>query len=322
MNELQIGAQEWLDIFERDYLASFVREGGATTKVLVVEPELANELTRRLCSAGERNGLLTAHVDETVQRVYSIDRLFNEVARQIDWPRLASDFMRGALRSHGYAVPDGDPVADEVAAANSIDVGQVRITVQQLLTAAVIKEYTMARDFRFAMNQLCRAGVEGGDLLAESAACVVNWLRGDLSSIRALRSAMIFERINRYNARSMLSSLGQWIRHAARSGLLIVVDISRFAARRPITRPDGTELRAPGLAAVMDTYEMMRQCIDGTDEMCGIAICFLAGPEFVQDDKRGMRAYSALEQRLTDDVRDRRRSNPHAPMVRIASSWS
>src|SRR5260370_13041928 len=219
-------------------------------------------------------------------------------------------------------MPYGDQVVDEVAAANSMDVGQVRITVQQLLTNSVIKDYAMARDFRVAMNQLCRAAVERDDLLSESAARVVDWLSGDLRSIRTLRSAMIFERINRYNARSMFASLGQWIRRAGRSGLLIVVDVSRFASRKPITGPDGAEMRPPSQAAVLDAYEMMRQCIDGADERYGVAICFLTVPEFVQDDRRGMRAYSALEQRLTDDVRDRRRSNPHAPRVRIASSWN
>jgi hypothetical protein len=164
MNELEIGPLEWLDIFERDYLASFVREGGAATKVLVVEPEMASELARKLAGVADRDGLLTAYVDQTVHRVYYMDRLFNEVAKQIEWLRLARDFMGAALRSHGYAMPDEDPVVDEVAAANSIDVGQARITVQQLLTSTVIKDYTMARDFRVAMNQICRAAIERDDL--------------------------------------------------------------------------------------------------------------------------------------------------------------
>lgn len=322
MTELEIAPQEWLDIFERDYLASFVRDGGAATKVLVVDPELATELVTRLSAAAARNGLLTAHVEQTVPRVYYMDRLFNEVAKQIDWARLATDFMCTALRAQGYAMPEGEPIVDEVAAANTIDVGQVRITVQQVLTSSVIKDYNMARDFRVAMGQLCRSAVEHDDLLAESAARVVDWLRGDLKSVRAVRSAMIYERINRYSARSMVTSLGQWIRSAGRSGLLVVVDVSRFASGKSLPLADGTEARPLSQAAVMDAYEMMRQCIDGTDEMCGVAICFLAGPEFVQDERRGMRAYSALEQRLTDDVRDRRRSNPHAPMVRLAASWS
>src|SRR5258708_9546317 len=178
---------------------------------------------------------------------------------------------------------DGDPGVDEVAAANSMDVGQVRITIQQLLSSSLIKDYGMARDFRVAMNQICRAAVERDDLLTESALRVVDWLKGDLRSVRTLRSAMIFERINRYNARSMFASVGQWVRRAGSAGLLIVVDVSRFASRRSIAGPDGTEIRPPSQAAVMDTYEMMRQCVDGTDEMYGVAICFLTGPEFVQE---------------------------------------
>src|SRR5260370_16047872 len=112
-------------------------------------------------------------------------------------------------------MPYGDQVVDEVAAANSMDVGQVRITVQQLLTNSVIKDYTMARDFRVAMNQICRAAVERDDLLNESAAHVVDWLRGDLRSVRTLRSAMIFERINPYNPRSMFPSLRNRVPHPA-----------------------------------------------------------------------------------------------------------
>jgi hypothetical protein len=194
--------------------------------------------------------------------------------------------------------------------------------VEQLLTGSVIRDYAMARDFRMAMGQLCRSVVERDDVLRETAQRIEKWLTGDLRTISALRSVRIFERINRYNARSMLASLGRWATSAGRAGLLVTVDITRFPAGGFSAAADGTVVRPPTLAAVMDTYEMMRQCIDGTDEMSGLAVCFVAGPEFVVDEKRGMRAYPALEQRLTDDVRDRRRGNPQAPMVRLAAEWS
>jgi hypothetical protein len=279
-------------------------------------------LVSRLRDVAERNGFLTAHIDHAVQRVYHMDRLFNEVARQTNWRQLASNCMRHRLRSRGYTLPEGEPLIEEIAAMNAIDVGLVRVTVEQLVTNSVIKDYAMARDFRLAMAQMCLCAVERDDMLCETAERIEEWLKGDLKTVRTLRSAMIFERINRYNARSMLTSLGCWARNAQRAGLLVTVDVSRFASARSTMGPDGTEMRAPTLAAVMDTYEMMRQCIDGTDEMSGIAMCFVVGPEFVQDERRGMRAYAALEQRLTDDVRDRLRGNPHAPMVRLEAGWS
>lgn len=322
MDDLEITPGEWLDVFEREYLASFIRQGGAAVKVAIAAPDVATGLVARLRDAAERNGFLSAHIDHAVQRVYHMERLFNEVARQTDWCRLASDCMSQRLRSHGYVLPEGEPIIDEIAARNAIEPGQVRITVEQVVSDSVIKDYAMARDFRVAMGQICRSVVEPGDMLRETGQRIVEWLQGDLSSLRALRSAMIFEKINRYTARSMLASLGHWAQSAGRAGLLLTVDVSRFASNRPTTAPDGTELRRPTHAAVMDTYEMMRQCIDGTDEMGGIAVCFIAGLEFVQDEKRGMRAYAALEQRLTDDVRDRRRGNPHAPMVRLSAEWN
>jgi hypothetical protein len=322
MEGLEIAPDEWIDVFERDYLATFIRQGGAAIKVVVAAPEVATVLVTRLGNVAERNGFLSAHIDQAVQRIYHMDRLFNEVAKQTDWRQLASNCMRQRLASHGYTLPEGEPIIDEIATINSIDPGLVRIAVEQLVSNSVIKDYTMARDFRMAMAQMCLSVVERDDMLCETAKRLKEWLEGDLRSVRALRRAMIFERINRYSARSMLASLGQWARTAKCAGLLVTVDVSRFASARSTAGPDGTELRAPTQAAVMDTYEMMRQCIDGTDEMSGIAMCFLAGPEFVQDEKRGMRAYVALEQRLTDDVRDRRRGNPHAPMVRLAAGWS
>jgi hypothetical protein len=321
MDELEIPPAQWLEVFEREYLASFIRQGGAAVKVLIVARDATTALVSHLHEAAERNGFLSAHVDQTVQRVYHMERLFNEVARQIDWRQLASDCMRQQLAAHGYSMPEGDPLIDNIAAINGIDGGQVRITIERVVSNSVIRDYAMARDFRLAMAQLCRSVVEHDEMLCETSDRVVEWLAGDLKMVRALRSASLFERINRYTARSMLASLGHWAQKSERGGLLLTVDVSRFASTRSTAAADGAEIRPPTQAAVMDTYEMMRQCIDGTDEMGGIAICFLAGPEFVQDERRGMRAYAALEQRLTDDVRDRRRGNPNAPMVRLGGGW-
>jgi hypothetical protein len=64
-------------------------------------------------------------------------------------------------------------------------------------------------------------------------------------------------------------------------------------------------------------WETLRQFVDGTDDMTGGLLVFLVGRDFVTDDARGLQAYPALHLRLTDDVRDRRRANPLAAMVRI-----
>jgi len=137
--------------------------------------------------------------------------------------------------------------------------------------------------------------------------------------ISGLTHHLIFQKVNRHNARAILGSTANWLRLVGRAGLVVVVDVSGYAIGRAEPSPDNPKPRAATKATVTDAYEMMRQFIDATDELSGVLLVFLAGPEFVTDDTRGMRLYPALETRLVDDVRDRRRANPLAPMVRIAA---
>ncbi|HUY98248.1 MAG TPA: BREX system ATP-binding domain-containing protein [Verrucomicrobiae bacterium] len=320
MTDLELSAGAWLEVLERDYLASYVREGGAAVKVAVTAPDRAAALAASIGRAGQRHGFVTAQVDQSVLRLYAMDRLFNAVAAQIDWDGLAVTFMRAALEAHGYQLPDGSSTAAEVARLNGVDPAQVWIRCEQILSRDVLHAYAMAKDFRFAMNQLCLAVVAGDDLQRETAERVKEWLRGELAGVGALRRAMIVEKINRYSARAMLNSAAEWIGMAGRSGLLVVVDVTRFATPGPWIGRDGIQTRPPSKIAVSDTYEMMRQCIDGTDEVSGMLLVFLSSPEFVTDERRGMKSYPALEMRLMDDVRDGSRANPFAPMVRITSA--
>src|SRR5579859_1972065 len=193
-----LSPRAWLDVIERDYLMDFIRHGGAGVKVAVVAPEQSGGLASELVETGRRHGFVTALVDDSVPRVYYMDRLFNAIAAQVDWPALAFDFMSSLLRSHGYSLPEGTLTVDRVARANSIDPQQVQMTVERALTASVLGDRVMARDFRLAMNQLCRAAVEQDDIQLEQAGLVQAWLRGELHAIGSLsRGIGIFERINR-----------------------------------------------------------------------------------------------------------------------------
>jgi hypothetical protein len=116
----------------------------------------------------------------------------------------------------------------------------------------------------------------------------------------------------------MILSTAAFVRKAGGQGLAVVADISRYALARPID--DGRNRYSK--SAALDMWETLRQFIDGTDDLSGGLFVFLVGPEFVENDERGLRGYNALHLRLTDDVRDRRRANPLAPMVRVAENGS
>jgi hypothetical protein len=172
----------------------------------------------------------------------------------------------------------------------------------------------MSQEFRLAMIRLCLARLDP-NADPDLAQAVKEWLRGELRLISALKRAPIFQKIARHNARHLLHALPHWLRHAGRSGLVLGLDISRCleAPRR--------ELREQGVyystAAVLDSYEVLRQLIDTTDELAFCFVGVLAAPGFLGDERRGYRRYDALYLRLADEVRDRHRQNPLSSLVRV-----
>ncbi len=308
-----LSLDEWLSVLKSDYLESFIRNGGAAVKVAACPDMARSHLTTALLSAAAEFGFLTARVDAGTSKIHLIDKLFNDIARQIDWHALAGEFLTAELLGIGYSLPENGVSVEALAAANSTDINLVRQETRKILTREVYRDRALNKEFRLGMGQLCRSLLEPDDPNAGAAENICRWLTGDLQRITALKPQFIYSRVNRHTARGILSSSTAWIRKSRRPGLFVAIDMSRYAVARP---PDDGGLRYSKLAA-LDQYEVLRQFIDSTDEMAGCLMVFLAGPEFVEDEQRGYRAYEALRLRLTDDVFDRRRPNPLAPMVRI-----
>jgi hypothetical protein len=201
-----------------------------------------------------------------------------------------------------------------VADANSIDVTILRHDVWRWLTAALMRDTKMAQDFRIALTHLCRrcfepASPEEIDELAPA----LEWLRGEARALGPLRQLQIFSRIDRHNARAMLRSLCRWLRLCGRAGLSVSLDIRQFA-KTGAAIAEGTIRYSP--AAVMDSYEVLRQLVDDTERMEGLILVVFADSEFIDGDpKRSIDAYTALKMRVWADVHARMRDNPLAPLV-------
>jgi hypothetical protein len=167
-----------------------------------------------------------------------------------------------------------------------------------------------------AMLRLAQVQLGAGDVDTAEHEAVLGWLRGELRSISALRSALIYTRIGRHNARALLISTAALLLAAGHGGLALHFDYGRLAvARRP-----PVEARTGfyySKAAVLDAYEVLRQFIDATDELRGVLIVAVMPPELMTDESRGLPAYSALQLRVADEVRDRRRANPFAALIRL-----
>ncbi|MCC7464378.1 MAG: DUF2791 family P-loop domain-containing protein [Gammaproteobacteria bacterium] len=314
---MAIPRDEWLRYIDQEYLRTFISEGGAAVKFVVVDtPDDASLVFRDLGEMAARYPMVSAAIDSAATKLHMIQDVFFGIARQIDWPTLAQRFIEALFRDNGHTWPrPGIPVPiTELAEANGVDAILLRREINQWLTRKIMRDTAMAQEFRVAMTRLCQERLAPADGGADNVTPVLEWLRGELRAISALRSAAIYRKVTRHNARSMLRSLGHWLRRCGDQGLLLTLDIRRLA--QPL--PPGSDGVRYSPAAVMDAHEVLRQLIDEADHLEGLLLVVLADGSFLNGDpKRSIDSYLALKMRIWGDVRARQRDNPLAPLVHL-----
>jgi hypothetical protein len=312
--------QEWLDTVRKEYLQDFIRRGGAAVKFVVPMEEIGHDqLRNELRGTAEEEGFLFAFVDAASTKIHMIDKLFHEVARQVDWDGLAYSFVTQIFKKNRYEMPTAPDEVNlqQIALLNRREEMFLRRELHTWLEEAIYRDFEMSQEFRIAMIRLCMAQLDPGGASPFLSNAVKEWLRGELRLISTLKEALIFQKVARHNARHMLFSLGHWLKVNGRSGLVLNLDISRYTvSARPKDPDDSFYYSTP---ATLDAYEVLRQFIDGTDELECCFIAVVASREFLTDEKRGLNRYDTLKLRIWDEVRDRHRPNPFASLIRLAS---
>jgi hypothetical protein len=317
-----IAVHDYVEFLDAEYLHGYVDDGGAAVKFVLPADgdEAAARFSAALRARGEAAGFAVARVDAVTTKVHLIEQVFFAVSRQVAWDELAASMARRALDAAAYPVAEGEDLSvDAVAAAHGIDARELKRDVDRQLQQLVHRDYRMVQEFRIAMLRLCQACLRTGQVADAEHAAVLDWLNGDLRQISALKSALIFRRIARHNARHLLFSLAHWLAANGRAGLLLEVDIRRLGhARRP--SPEERSGFYYTKAAVLDAYEVLRQLVDNTDELSHCCVVVVAAPEFVADPNRGIDAYQALKLRIFDEVHDRHRDNPYSSLIRLGAA--
>jgi len=316
-----IDVNGYLGFLDGEYLHGYVDGGGAAVKFLVADDTVGVSIRERLATVAGEASYSVAVVDAANTRVHLMEQVFFEVAGQIDWDGLAAQTARSAADAAGYPVPGGTaPLSlERLADHHRVDRRELKRDIDRELQRLVYRDYAMIQEFRIAMLRLCQAQLQTGQVADAEHAAVLDWLRGDLRQISVLKSALIFRRIARHNARHLLFSLAHWLAINGRAGLLLVLDIRRLSvARRPTLEERQGHYYTK--AALLDAYEVLRQLVDNTDELAHCCVVVIAAPEFLTDTARGLDAYQALKLRIFDEVRDRYRDNPFSSLIRLGAA--
>ena len=317
---MSMSTQEWLMILQQEYLQQYVREGGSVVKFAVGNEDTdLSQLSAQLRVMAQHEGYVVVNADAHSTKVQLIDLLFQEIARQIDWDAFAYQFLKILLAQNNCRAPEtpNDCHWTFLATLNGRDEADIKRDLTGWLEQALFHDYHMSLEFRLAMTQLCLARLDPPGETSPLGTSIKAWLCGELRHMSALKEALIFQKISRNNARDLIASLTHWIRLIGSRGLVVSLDISAFLQTK------STKNRASGLsyspAAVLDAYEMLRQFIDGTDEIEGLLMVVIAPFEFLTNQRLGLNRYEALKLRILDDVRDKYRQNPLAPMIRLSN---
>lgn len=314
---MSVAAEEWIGLLEQEYISDFIAAGGAAVKFAVGGEERIAALRQALGETARQRGMTYAAIDASATRLHMVQDVFFAVSRAVDWNAMAQGFVEALFARQGYEWPwPGQAVAiRQVAECNRIDVSLLRRDVRQWLTGEIMRDTAMSQDFRVAMARLCLHCLEPEDTVAGVTIPIVEWLRGELRQIGALKDAAITARITRHNGRAMLRSACRWLRICGRRGLCLSLDI-RQLARTGAAVGDGIRYSP---AAVMDGFEVLRQLIDDAEHFVGLLLVVLADDALIGGDpRRSLDAYHALKMRIWDDVRAENRDNPLAPLVRLA----
>lgn len=319
---MYMNPEDWLAVVRKEYLQSFIRGGGAAVKFIVPTPEINHsELEQKLRSITDSEGYQFTSVDAAKTAVHMIDHLFHKVARQVDWEDLAFSFASRILSKNGYKIPSQrhEFSLGTIAELNGRDQRLLQNELNAVLEKNLFRDYKMCQEFRIAMIRLCQAQLDPSGVSPVPSDVITEWLRGELRLISAIKPALIFQKVARHNARHMLSSLSYWLHLAGKSGLVIVLDISRCLVQRPRPKDPNDVSRYYTKATTLDVYEVLRQFIDATDEMEFCFIAVIAPTPFLQpDDRRGVCIYNALKLRIWDEVRDKSRANPLSSLIRLS----
>ena len=314
---MAVRAHEWLELIEREYLTDFIVAGGGAVKFAVGDTHQLEIVGRVLDLLSERHALAHVAIDAATTRVHMIQDVFFAIAGALDWDAMAQCFVESLFGRMGYDWPcPGEAVPIQVVAErNRVDVTLLRRDFRQWLSAEVMQDTEMTQDFRMAVTQLCLQRLEPEDAQLGITTPVLQWLRGELRRIGALKQTFITARITRHNARAMLRSLCRWLRLCGRQGLFAALDIRQLS--RPVAAVGDGIRYSPG--AVLDVFEVLRQIIDDSEHFGGLLLVVLADQSLIGDDpKRSLNAYFALKMRIWSDVRPEGRDNPLAPLVVLA----
>lgn len=296
LEAMTLGRRFWLDHIRDYYLNGYIARGGSKVKVLAGPAGTGKtHLLQAVLLDASRLGYQSVYLPAwLLQRLNDLPGLYRAIVSQLDLAALVNGLCGRVVEQLGFSQDryDGSRyflhvLYEEQGLTRDLAVREIRLAAR-----AAFRDLDVGPSFRtFAYDVIANRLIHGneGDLRL-----ALKWLSGEKLTRPEKQATLLFERLQKTNARYWLNSLVCLLRSAGLRGLVVAIDgLDVMAERDPATR---RFLYSPN--AVKDICELFRQLIDDV-ELLGYFLLFLAGrPPMLFDEKRGFMSYEALWMRL------------------------
>jgi hypothetical protein len=310
LSAMTLGRDRWLDRVQTHYLQNYILDGGSKVKVLVGgEGTGKTHLLRCILQDAQDLGYQTVSLSAREYRLNDLSSLYRAIVKQIDTEHLVRGLCCQVARKLGYGQFDG---TDSLLPLLYEDRGLTRdlaIYEVEKNTGLVLRDVDLGSSFRaFAYRVINSRLIHGHEATTQVA---LRWLAGEKLEAHQKKTTLLYERLQKHNARYWFNSLLRLMNLAGIAGLVVAIDELEVMTER---HPESRRFLYTA-NAIKDTCELFRQMIDDAELLDHCFLLLSGRREMVEDEKRGFKSYEALWMRLQSGFLPIEKFNPLADIV-------
>ena len=307
---MTLGRDRWLDYLHEHYLANYIADGGSKVKVLVGGAGTGKtHLLRSGLQDAQARDYQTVYLSAREYRLNDLPGFYRAIVQQLDKERLVSGLCQLVTKKLGYGQYDD---SDRILSLLIEDQGLTRdLAVHEIKRAIglTLRDVDFGSSFRaFAHGVISNRLISGNE---DSIRLALKWLSGEKLERYQKQSTLLYERLQKPNARYWLNSLIRLLHLAGMTGLVVAIDdLEVMTERHPETRRFRYTANA-----IKDTCELFRQIIDDVELLDHFLLLLAGRREMIEDDRRGFKSYEALWMRLQTGLLPIAKFNPLSDIV-------
>ncbi len=314
LTKMTLGREVWLDRIKEYYLINYIANGGSKVKVLVGSK--GSGKTHLICCIQQDAEALGYEVVYLSAREYNDYRLnqlpdlYRAIAQQIDKEKLVKGLCCRVAQQLGYETDkyDGKDIFIQVFIKDTQLPREEASREIKKAAGQVFRHVDFGPSFRaFAYRVINHRMIDGNE---KDIKLALRWLSGEKLERHERKDLLLFERLQKNNARYWLNSLIRLLKIAGMTGLVVAIDDLEVMTER--SQETGRFIYT--INAVKDICELFRQLIDDTELLNNFLLLLAGRQEMIEDEKRGFVSYDALWMRLQTGL-VQKRFNPLADMI-------